>query len=127
MARQLQNLQPLAWTVADLPESLRYISVLRLPEPFRRVLRDLPRRQKGHSPPVNSLHDTLAAASYSIIAFAPINGLLEQERQHWLYATGDTSLDTNRLRILFNKWVEAVGSPHKQIGKDETVHYDWDQ
>ncbi len=125
MAKTLKHLQPVAWSIEELSEDLRWVSLLKMPIRYQQILADLPRR-RDTAPPIRSLHDTLAAASHSIIAFAPEIYKNTESFPSWLYTTADTTLDTNNLRLLFNKWLQTVDNQINKITENAGEHFIWD-
>ncbi len=127
MARQLQRLQPVAWKLKELPDDVSSVSVLKLPTLYQQTLSDLV-TLKNDVPPIASLHDTLAASSHSIIAFAPQVYRLMESYPEWMYVAGDSSVNTRKLRLLFNKWLQAIGHADKQVVQtQDSLHFIWDQ
>lgn len=123
MAGKLKNLQAVAWSIENFGDDLKEVAVLKMPPIFQQIINDITRR-KGDAPPISSLHDTLAAASHSILAFAPEVFNSREANPAWLYTTMDCRPDTGRLKTLFNKWLESQGISKRVSQKDE-VNFIW--
>jgi len=123
MAGKLKNLQAVAWSIENFGNDLKEVAVLKMPSIFQQIIADIPKR-KGDAPPISSLHDTLAAASHSILAFAPEVFNSQEANPSWLYTTMDCKPEAERLKTLFNKWLESLGNSRRVSQKDE-VNFIW--
>lgn len=126
MAKQLQFLQPIAWSLDHFSNVASQVQVLKMPPQFQQILFSLPAKPRDKAPPIRSLHDALGAASHSIIAFAPEVYKNDDKYPNWLYTTSDTQLDTHRLRVLFNHWLQVIGASEKRLAKHENLHFVWE-
>lgn len=122
MSQTLQELQAVAWSLHDLPEGLTSINVLKMPAIFQKIIASIPKR-KDEIASLSSLHDTLAASSHSIIAFAPKIFDTKDSYPEWLYTT-NPSLSTLKLEKLFEKWLTAIGSM-QTIPKSSPPQWIW--
>jgi len=122
------SVQPFAWMIPNpLPDDLRYVQMLRLPEPIFNTLQSL----KPPAPktiPIASLHDALATFSPAILAFA--NPLEKTNiRRSWLYATNEATLDVKRLQTLIEVWLRVCyGNMGKTMSSGwRGLSWDWAQ
>lgn len=115
MALRTNLMQPLGWTIhRDLPDEVRYVPVLRMPEVVKYGLITHTKALKGENrtPPVTSLYNMLTTFAPEILAFAPIGELLYggEIDPHWMYVYPDTqsTFKPERLTTLIRSWLKAT-------------------
>lgn len=108
---KINEIQPLAWEVTVLPEELRFIHVLRLPDHWRVAIRSL--SEVDRVPPIKCLHLVLQALAPEIICFFP-SAFTENPQyrpEYWLAAENLTEvLNPERLLWAIISWLNACYS-----------------
>lgn len=102
----IQELQPLAWEIEAIPEALSKVYVLRLPEHWRRGVRDLPEQE--HLPPIISLYMALNAVAPEILCFFPHAFASDPSYRPPYWLASETLLPTERFLLAIQAWLLGI-------------------